>query len=139
MTATTAFSTPNPVMRKRSRSSYDESDTTIASAKSLDALDMESSLQEIDAYWNDPLMTILMQPSHEAPPPSVGGPTPPLTPSHRVVMPPPLSPKVVSPRLQSLATKLRDWVDTNPELATVVRDWAEGLATEFKDQRTAQL
>jgi hypothetical protein len=54
-------------------------------------------------------------------------------------MPPPLSPKVVSPRLQSLATKLRDWVDTNPELATVVRDWAEGLATEFKDQRTAQL
>jgi hypothetical protein len=126
-------------MRKRSRSSYDESDTTIASAKSLDALDMESSLQEIDAYWNDPLMTILMQPSHEPPPPSVGGPTPPLTPSHRLVMPPPLSPKVVSPRLQSLATKLRDWVDTNPELATVVRDWAEGLATEFKDQRTAQL
>lgn len=100
---------------------------------------MESSLQEIDAYWNDPLMTILMQPSHEAPPPLVGGPTPPAIPSHRVLPVPPLSPKVVSPRLQSLSTKLRDWVDTNPELATVVRDWAEGLATEFKDERTVQL
>lgn len=161
MLSTPTFSTPSPI-RKRGRMSYDESEqasTTFSSTKSLDALDMESSLHDIESYWNDPLMNIFMQPSHEAPfTPSTAmtttsgssvtnniltataaGTNPtvalsyssssssssPHSPHPGAMMPP------LSHRLTKLHDKLREIVADDDDAATVVHDWAEGVANEF--------
>lgn len=126
---------PSP-KRSRTEDSADGSAMLMMSAsKSLDALDMESSLQELDSfYWNDPLLTILMQPSHESFKSTgstgmganhhPGGGSAPLT------MPMAALPQ----RLGRLQEKLRDMATENAETAALIREFAENLALECKDK-----
>ena len=128
------FSTPSPI-RKRARTSYDDVDGAmqhpqLCSTKSLDALDMESSLQDIDSYWNDPLMSILMQPSADG-----GLPTTPLAATSSSLSEGASdAPKCLCSRLSALHEKLREIVSDDVEAASLVKDWAENLATEFQDK-----
>lgn len=86
---------------------------------------METSLHDIDSYWNDPLMNILMQPSADA-----GRPATPLVGSNASALP--VSTRTLSQRLGALHEKIREMVSDDLEAASVVKDWAETLAIEFK-------
>ena len=128
------FSTPSPI-RKRGRTSYDESDSAsgmqhppLCSTKSLDALDMESSLTDIDSYWNDPLMSILMQPSAD------GGSATHLARANSSVSEGAVSAatRTLPQRLAVLHEKLREMVSDDVDAASMVKDWAETLASEFQ-------
>lgn len=111
----------SPINRKRSREESQEEltpDTAFTAQKSTDTLD-ESAIQELDySYWNDPLMNILMQPSHDA---------------HNVnCASSSAGTRSLPQRLTMLHEKLREVVGNDTEAATVVKEWAECLASEFK-------
>jgi hypothetical protein len=112
----------SPISRKRSRESHfrDEvsPESNLSTQRSMDTIDMESSLQEIDSYWNDPLMSILMQPSHEAC----------ATDNSANIS----APRSLPQRLTMLHEKLRELVGDDAEAATLVKEWAECLASECK-------
>ena len=95
---------------------------------------MESSLQDLDSYWNDPIMSILMQPSHEAPPTPMALSYAYHNNDNKQGQ---ASALPLIQRLSMLHEKLREYVADNAQSAQTVQEWAQQVALEFKDVTTA--
>jgi len=99
-------------------------DTSISSS---DPFHLEFPLQhEIDSFWNDPLMTIMMKPSHDfgANSSSFDGAEPRHSPAHMFAL-----------RLESLQDNIRDRilsapVSEQPKLVNVMATWARKMAID---------
>lgn len=114
----------------------------VRSSRSLDALDMESSLQDVESYWNDPLMNILMQPSQEVPTtPSPMGAVQSMTANRAFLLAleddstslnayPPQ--EAFSKILTALRNKLESMASNDIEKDRILKEWLHDFATDNK-------
>ena len=117
--------TPPPI-HKHSVQSQDSYDTK-PSIPVMDPFDLDSgSLKDIDSYWNDPLLSIMLKPSHENK----------STPSHTPSLPPLKQNRTLMARLETLQISIRELIlqapntDEQDVLLSMVTKWANELAKD---------
>ncbi|KAL7572094.1 hypothetical protein ACA910_001734 [Epithemia clementina (nom. ined.)] len=114
-----------PAIRKTTVKSHDSSDSK-SSLSAMDTFDLDSgSLRDIDSYWNDPLLSIMLKPSHEK---IASSPTPTLNPK--------TPDRTLLARLETLQLSIRELIlqapnqDDQEELLSMVTTWANELARD---------